>query len=199
MNYNIEKLRLRNWLKAEEAKEKITNASRDELANAIYLYLHIALDINKEELETLPWYDVIDLLYETIEVNKPFDFPILIQSNSKVDELPWKYDGDMWYGWLHLLSKSYNWSIEYIENLEVDTALALLQEIIIQDQLEKEFQWGMSEVAYVYNEATKKSEYKPLKRPLWMEKQAVVKEVPKAKIRREFIPMGNVVRWNSEK
>ena len=93
--------------------------------------------------------------------------------------------------WLHLFAKAYGWSSEYIANLEIEDGVALLQEIIVDNQLQREWEWGMNEMAYPYNQMTKKSEFKPLDRPSWMQKKY---EAPKKiKIPIHLIPLGNVI------
>lgn len=75
--------------------------------------------------------------------------------------------------------------------LDPDDGVALLQEILTDDQLEKEWQWSLSEIAYPYNPDTKKSEFKNLPRPVWMQKE-IRKPVKQIKIPASMLPVGIV-------
>lgn len=110
------------------------------------------------------------------------------------EKIGWEYSGRTWFVWLHLLASAYGWSINYIEYLDIDNAIALLQEILVDSQLKKEWEWSMSEIAYQYNEHTKTSKFVPLDRPEWM--QPISKPVKKTKIRISDIPVGLVMKWD---
>jgi hypothetical protein len=117
--------------------------------------------------------------------------PILTTKHTKEDKkLSWDYDGRTWNFYSHLLASNYGWTLEYIGKLGIDEVIAKIQEILTEEQLNKEFQWSMSEIAYPYNKSTKKSEFKPLKRPYWM--LAEVTEIKKIKILKSLLPIGNV-------
>ena len=79
-----------------------------------------------------------------------------------------------------------------IEILDIDTAIGLYQEISIDDQFEKEWEWSLSEIAFPYNQSTKKQEYKPLERPEWM-LPISPKQLPTMKMRKDMMPVGNIV------
>jgi hypothetical protein len=90
---------------------------------------------------------------------------------------------------LHIFSSTYGWDEDRIANLDIDTAIGLLQEILITEQLDHEWQFSITELAYPYNETTKKSSFRPLPRPDWMKKI-----IPKVtKIRKDFLPLGNII------
>lgn len=101
---------------------------------------------------------------------------------------PWDYEGRSWFYWSNLFAKAYGWSLEYISELEVNDAFALIQEILTDEQLDKEFTYGLSEIAYPYNSSTKKSVFKPMPRPYWMKED--IKPLKKFKYARSLLPMG---------
>lgn len=110
------------------------------------------------------------------------------------EEEPWDYEGRTWHFYSHLLAKHYGWTLEYISQLHPSDALAKIQEILTDEQLEREFQHSLSDVAYPYNSQTKKSEFHPLSRPFWMRPK--IKETPKIKIPAIYMPIG-VVDYSS--
>ena len=191
--YTPTRYRLKKWLELEDIKAKIFDAAEDgyTFANGIIDYLSAALCIPTIEFEKLPWYEVVEA-YATINAlnNLKYQFPLLKEQPNKT-KAPWEYDGRSWYIWAHALAKEFGWSLEYIAELDPDDGIALLQEILVDDQLEKEWQWGLSEVAYPYNETTKKSEFKELPRPIWMQKE-IRKPIAQAKIPASMLPVGVV-------
>ena len=66
----------------------------------------------------------------------------------------------------------------------------------MDDQLEREFYYGLSEVAYHYDAATKKSKFVPLPRPNWMRPKVEPEKVVKTPIPASMIPMGVVISDN---
>lgn len=143
--------------------------------------------------DEVPWYEFVALFSAAAQANSPtIEFPILRGSGEVDKKLPWEYDGRAWYFWLNLFADVYGWDIDTVSNLDIDDAIGLYQEIEIGRQLEKEWQWGLSEVAYPYNKSTKKSEYRPLPRPNWM-MPLVPKHLPIVKMKKSFLPVGNVI------
>ena len=184
---------LKKWLELEDIKAEIFDAAEDgyTFANGIIDYLSAALCISAIEFEEFAWYEVAEA-YATINaLNKlNFQFPLLKEQPNKTKP-PWDYEGRSWYIWANLLAKAYGWELAYIANLDPDDGIALLQEILVDDQVEKEWQWGLSEIAYQYNETTKKSEFKELPRPVWMQKE-IRKPIAQAKIPASMLPVGIV-------
>jgi hypothetical protein len=68
--------------------------------------------------------------------------------------------------------------------------MAYLQEILVNEQLDREFTWSTTEVAYPYNSTTKVSKFQPLTRPYFMHETA--KPLKIMKIPRNLMPMGEV-------
>lgn len=202
--YPLAHHKLKVWLILEDLYLRIREAAESgngaEFVDFIYSYLSAAFSIRVVDLEVCAWHDLIKAFTADHNHNRPnIDFPVLrlAKEKQKSTENGWEYSERNWFMWLHLLAKVYGWSIEYIANLEVNNAIALLQEILVEDQLDREFQWSMSEIAYPYNENTKKSKFQPLDRPEWM--QPVPKEVKTVKIRTSDLPVGLVLRWDKDK
>jgi len=199
-----ERASLYKWLQIEEIKEKIFSAveesRHDDFLNHLYWYLSIAVDMEKDWSE-LPWIELRDSFLEVEEINAPTKpFPILL--SNKNEESIWGYEGRTWYFWLNLLAANYGWNVEYIKQLDIDDAIGLLQEILLDEQKDRDFIWSTTEVAYEYNKNTKKSRLKPLDRPDWMRKSfSIVEKEPKekkTKIRRDFLPVGRIISGNKD-
>ena len=145
--------------------------NRDGLVSSLYSYVSTAFSVSTEELQLLPWYEITRAFKEIYQINIPsINFPMLRKRIKKEtnEEIGWEYPGRTWYVWLHLLANEYGWNINYIEHLDIDDGIALLQEILVNDQLNKEWEWSRSEFAYSYNQNTKTSKFIPLERPEWM-------------------------------
>lgn len=142
--------------------------------------------------EEVPWYETINAFAESANLNNiTKKFPILDGKKEKNEPLPWEYDGRSWYFWANLFSINYGWRLDEISLLDIDDALGLYQEIVIDDQMQKEWQWGLSEISYPYNQSSKKQEFKPLARPNWMLPIAPTPKI--VKLRKDMLPMGTII------
>jgi hypothetical protein len=137
------------------------------------------------------WFDDLDNFEKAVTVNLPTLKFALLNSREKSEKLPWEYEGRTWYYWLNLFSRAYGWSRQYIAMLDIDTAIGLLQELLIEEQLRHEWDWSLSEIAYPYDEKSKKSKFHELPRPDWMKK--IAPPPKKVMIRVDMIPVGNVI------
>ena len=199
--YHVAKSKLRIWLQLEETRSRILEAAgtrdNDRLVSDIISYVSVASLVSKEILGDASGWEVIGSFLIIHDLNLPkLDFPIL-KAKIKDDKDAWDYEGRIWYIWSHIFASKYGWSLEYSANLEVDDAVALIQEAIIEDQLTKEWQWSLAEIAYQYDQFTKTSKFIPLPRPDWMNASIPLQQViKKVKILKSMIPVGNVVRWD---
>lgn len=195
-SYVIERSKLRVWLQLEdiksEIKKAVDNCIYDKLDYLIIEYISTAfsVEINWMELEWLMVAEVFQIISKINSISK--EFPILRQ-NIEDKKIAWDYSGRTWYLWSHLLAKEYGWDLEYIGNFDPDDAIALLQEISISEQLQKEWEYGLSEIAYPYNSTTNTRKFEPLPRPDWMLFSSNI-EVKILKIPKRFMPVGNVIR-----
>ncbi len=193
---DIRRLTLRGWAAIDDKRRSIEDASKEGesflVSNLIFEIIEFVTS-KKLPKETF-WMDVAGIYGQVIEKNNPTKiFPILT-SKEKSKPLPWEYLGRSWYFWLNLFAENYGWSEDQVSSMDIDTAIALYQEIIISGQLENEWQYGLSEIAYQYNPSTKKSHFKPLPRPDWM--RGIVgkqKPVKTSKIPVAMMPAGVVI------
>jgi len=141
-------------------------------------------------LERIDWRIVLFLFQKIYVSLKPsIQVPFLLPHKNKDDKpVAWDYKNRNWYYWSHLLASQYGWSISDIENLKVDDGLAYIQECLVQQQLDREFTWSMSEMAYPYDAVTKKSIFKPLERPYYMLEPA--KPIRKVRMLKAYMPVG---------
>lgn len=198
--YLLRKPRFRLWATLENLKHDVLTAVEDSeinLPNLIFSYLSTAVFI-PVNFEKIYWKDVIESFYKVHGVTSTIrKIPITFnQSESKGDKDPWDYSNRLWPLYMHIIAKAYGWSDTKIAKLSVDNALAYIQEILTDKQLEKEFVWTMAEVAYVYDKSSKKSKFQPLTRPYWMITQKPNKKAPA--VPKSLLPVGNIVRISNE-
>ena len=206
VEYPLVQSRLRAWLELEEIYADIVEAAasrdRERFVSSLYSYVSVAFSVPIETLQECPWYEITRAITKMFNLNHPsFEFPMLFRKtkekiNHKITEEGWEYPGRTWYIWLHALAKEYGWSIEYIENLHLDDGIALLEEILLDGQFEREFQWSMSQNAYSYDENTKQSKFNALDRPEWM--RPVPKPEVKVQMKKSDLPAGVVLRWDRD-
>ena len=199
--YPIIKAKLRAWLVLEDFYNNILRAAdkgnREEFVSSFYSFISAALFISEKDLQSCPWYEVTRAFREIYTINRPsFDFPILHNIEHKNKDAEWDYSGRDWFNWLHLLAKEYGWDIKYIENLDLDDGIALLQEILVNEQLEKEWQWSLFEGAYSTDPTTHITKFVPLERPNWM--KPIPKPAKKMKIKASELPIGLILKWNTD-
>lgn len=199
--YSVSKPGLRKWLELEDTNKQIIDFVRDknmvEGTNSICSYLSCVIDI--ENIQSAFWKEIAEAYIKITMLCIPsIDLPLLHgKSDDRKDG--WDYDKRTWYLWSHLLASHYGWSLEYIADIDFDDALALLQEIFVEDQLQREWQWSMSELAYSYNKITQKSEYRALPRPSWMSGSSIPNDkVRPVKMPVDMMPVGVVMKWEKD-
>ena len=201
--YEVTRARLRVWLQLEDIREQIARAAdsknKDGFISLIYSYLSTALS-DDIDFSHIPWYEIAEAYVEIVDLHRPFfDFPFL-KSASNREKVPWDYEGRTWYSWSHMFAEAYNWSLEYIAELDVDDAIAHLQEIATSKQIRNEFEWMLSDKSVSYDKRGKGT-FHDLNRPDWMkgikreDKQQLGDKIP---MKKSMIPMGHIVRWQND-
>lgn len=192
--YEYTRPHLKQWLVLEDLRIKLGQAviahDRENTVKYFISIVSIALSITEETLCLCPWYEIAiayKIIFRTNLLN--YDFPFLNLSVKDKKEA-WDYDGRTWYVWSNIFASKYGWNLETIAELDVDDALALAQEIAIDEQLDREWQWASSEIAY-----QTKHGFKPLDRPDWMRYAQLRDEIPVLKIRKDMIPSGVIIRF----
>ena len=199
----LQRLPLRGWAKLEEIKKAIDDAISTKDSNNYFLALVQFIEMAsstppKIEWDKLPWFEFLSVYSDAIRINTPsLQFPVLVGEKGETKKQPWEYEGRSWYFWLNLFAKNYGWNEEVIGEMDIDTAIGLYQEILIDGQFEKEWQYSITEIAYEYQEHSKKSVYKPLDRPEWMLPLAPT-QLPIVKMRKDMMPMGNIIDMQAE-
>lgn len=198
-SYTIARLKLRKWLNFEQVQRSIIKAveskDADEFAKQLCILVSFVLDAPITEVMETPWFNLVSVYNEITELNKFHTIP-LVKYPAKEEDVPWDYIGRKWFWWVNTLAKAYGWTIPQIEDLDIDEAVSLLQEILVDQQFEREWQWGLSEVAYPYDEGSKKSKYRPLPKPAWMEKEEPLVINQKVKFKKSMLPVGRIIGEN---
>lgn len=199
--YSVSRPGLRKWLELEETNKQIVDYIRDknmvEASHSICSYLLCIIDA--DDLQSVYWKEVAEAYIQVTMLCIPsIDLP-MFQVNLDDKKEGWDYEKRTWYLWSHLLASHYGWSLEYIAELDFNDALALLEEILVEDQLKKEWEWSLTELAYPYNKATEKSEYKQLPRPSWMTGKVIpAKSMKPVRMPADMIPVGVVMKWETD-
>jgi len=187
--------KFRRWIELEEHKGQVIRAIEEgnpEFPQTLVSFLSIALGLSEKYLLRVPWWSCMMAFYDVMRQNAPrIKIPLIVESDSKKQkEQGWDYDGRSWHMYSNLLAKTYGWSLEYIANLEVSEVLPKIQEILTDEQLDREFYWSSSEVAYSYDSSSKTSKFVPLDRPYWMRPKVTAPK--KVKLLKALLPVGAV-------
>jgi hypothetical protein len=196
---SVSRPKLKVWIHLEDIRGEIKEAEdENEIVHLLFSYVSKATAISIDELELLPWYEIMDAYNSIVGLCAPMiDFPILRYEEKDVKKEVWDYDERSWYMWANTLASEYGWKLEYIAELDVDDAIGLLEEIYLSTQLEREWEWSSSEIAYPYDSRTKKSNYKPLPRPQWMQgvNDDIIKKATELKVPASYLPVGKGIKW----
>lgn len=196
------RLKLKEWARLESIKKLISEYAKRGGYEPLgeFILQAIRLCGVRWNYKKKPWYETIAVFSATQEINKPKKIPMLTANGEDIT-IPWDYPFRDWVWWLNLFASKYGWSEEQISKLDFDDAIALYQEIQVEDQMEKEWQYGLSELAYEYIPSTKKSKFRPLHRPSWMlvTKDNYKPKTPKkVKILASMMPVGNILLLDKE-
>lgn len=197
-SYSVSKAKLRKWFELEDKRNKVYKAAEkksiSDISKTLCSYISAACGELTEVIERAGWLDVATAFMQIETLNQPStQFPLFLGTGKHdiIEDIAWDYEGRSWYSILHTLASKYNWTIEYISELEVADGIALLQEILVENQLEREWWWGMSEVAYSYDKNSKTSKFNKLPRPAWMNGKAKPLEI--RKMLKSMLPVGNII------
>jgi hypothetical protein len=184
--------RFGEFLKLEELKYNIIKAAKrkeEQFPELVISYLSAAFLFPRIIFKNLRW-DLSLLLFSlaSSKSSPNTELPLLKPSKQKEHKEAWDYDGRGYALYIHLIARAYGWTEKEVCNLKIDTALALVQEIITDEQLDREFLWEMSEKSYSYNAKTKVGRAIPLERPYFMKEEA--KAPAKTKILKSLMPQG---------
>lgn len=183
-----------------EYLKKVEGRDPTAITKKVIQYIGIALAKSEEETEelvgTLSFQEVAKAFLELwnfncLETILPFVRKV---EGKKVKNPPWYYEGREVFFWIHTLACAYGWAREEILELEPEEAMAYFQEIMVNEQLEKEWEYGLSEVSRTYDQSTKQSRFVPLKRPIWM----VDREIKVVKLLKKFLPLGVAITGGKE-
>lgn len=196
--YQVDCPRLKKYLFLVETLSEISEAgiAKDHRKLASYIIDYIAIAIEEDINDDMPWYEYAGAYLSLLTLcNLDIKLPMLLYRQDENSDEAWDYTGRVWYFWAHSLASRYGWTLEYVANLTPEDAIALMQEILVEDQFSKEWEWNLSDIAYSSDKHGHIT-HKELPRPVWMTVKPKHLEIKKIKIKRDFLPVGKVVRWN---
>ena len=190
----VEQAHLKTWLLSSEIYSRFRKALTDKSFTIVPMlvteYLTLTTGLDRNFWDKQSWLDTVSALDQIVMLNVPTISASILSSKDEAKEQPWDYPQRLWYLWANAFAHAYGWELYEIEHLSIDDAIGLFQEIEFDQQMEKEFYYGLSEVAYPYNKSTKKSIFKPMPRPDWM--LPASKGIPKVMLDKSMLPMGQV-------
>lgn len=192
----MNRLNLKDWSRLDDIRQKISAEAEAGRWQTVPNLIIESILLCSGEVDDPPWMEVAELYQEAITLNQPrIRFPIFSGKEKDHKRVPWEYDGRTWYFWLNLFASKYGWSAEEISILDLDDAIGLYEEIVVDEQHEKEWEYGLSEMAYVYDKTTKTSRFKPLDKPDWMllSSDHAKKPVKKIRMPKSALPVGEII------
>ena len=195
---DIQRAKFRRWSELEDLRDQVSKAvGGKERGDKLASYLSTALDFSAPDVDNLPWLDAAQALNEILLDNAQLrTLPFMRYPSKNSSPPPYDYPGRLFYQYANLLAKTYGWTIDYIANLDVDDAMALMQEILIDQAHRHEWEWDLSERSSGYDSQTKAYKHIPFPLPDWM---IPMPPPPKVyRIPKTLIPVGNVVSYRPD-
>jgi len=198
--WQVKRARLGGFLRLQQARESINrgiqNADNGSIVDGLLEFLRVCIpDLEAKDFHSAPWWEVFVAYVAVERLNRlphAAEFAILRFPSDSHRTVPWDNPLRSVILWIHLIASTYSWAKDQIEQLWPEEAVAYVQEILADKQEQREFFHSLSEVAYRYNKATKKSTYKPLTRPAWMVMRSKGGDLVTV-IRADMVPVGNVI------
>lgn len=199
-----ERVRLGSYLRLQRVAKRLSKAAAQAdtgaIADALFEYLNACIpDLARGKFNEAPWYEVISAFSDLMQHNRirgAENFSMLVNVGAKSGKtVAWDHDDREILIWIHTIANAYKWSKSEIENLWPEEAVGYIQEILVDHQFEREFLYSLSELAYPYDKATKKSSFRPMERPLWMVAGGGRKN---DRVLKSMLPVGNVIYPDGE-
>ena len=156
----------------------------------------IKLQTKKEFIDYKP-IDVLRSVFQILNENRLRSEAVFLsppptdpnEENVKPKKKRYDYDGRFFAQWIDILASAYSWSEQEILNMNIDRITYYIQEIMVNKFHEKEWNYRLTELAYHYDATNKKSTYKPLTPPYWMNDK-IDGKIHKTKIPINLLPYG---------
>lgn len=190
----VSRARLGRFLRLESIAYRMIEVVKDSdsgaVVSAIEEYLKLATNEDIGDLRKQEWFDFFSAFASIKAMNSlGVDLPFLrYPTSARGREEPWDYHGRVSIIWIHLLASTYHWALNTIEDMTPEEAAGYIQEILTDDQFEREWQHSLSEIAYSQDKKGKYT-YHQLRRPNWMLRL----RPKKIKILKKLIPSGNII------
>lgn len=176
--------------------QDIEKAPIEEKVDVLERWLSVA---EVEDAHTLSLHDLLAVVFAVSELNRPRGRPAWELIDKVTDEPPRMrlsdYEGRALARFVHILARSYGWSFKDILEMSPEAALAHVQESLIDNHRDREWEYGLSEVAYSYDSASKTSKYKPFPPLDW--DVALIGEGPHRPVPKEIVeryyPKGEII------
>jgi hypothetical protein len=174
-------------------EEEVEARSSMGVRRAFTSYLEVGIGLSLEEVENLSFTEAGDAFLKLQNLNRLRFLPPFLRPDKEAGPdsktPPWDYEGRELYIWIHTLASTYGWSREEILGLVPEEAVIYVQEIMLDDQFKREWEYGLSGQGMIYSSRTRTSHFRPLLRPSWM----VKREPTVVKMPKSLLPMGNVI------
>lgn len=190
-------LKFGDFLRLEKCKENITESIKTLNRKTFLKTIQTIIDLQLGREVFLDAYSPDVVLYTVFEIlngnrletELQFLKPPPDDGKESKTEI-WHYPGRFYSQLIHILANNYHWELDKILQSDLNQLLFFIQEILVDAQMEREWTYGLSELAYKYNEGTKKSEFVPLMRPHWMDEKLKAGLPEKVRIPRSLLPYG---------
>ena len=117
--------------------------------------------------------------------------PTSTKTEKKPEPPAWNYPARGLNHWVHLIAKTYHWSRDEIFNLWPDEAMCYIQEILVDEYKDKEWEWELAGFGWKTDKSGISTK-NPFPAPDWA-KMASTMEIPRTNLRVDMLPVGSVI------
>jgi len=195
LEVEVPRARLGLYLRLAQAHTTISEAvkAKDIGACAVSIreYMGLVIPLSTVDLTHLSGVELLSAYVELSELNSyAIDIPMTkARIVEKQKDSSWDYAGRVLVLWVHIIASAYGWALTEIHSLWPEDAAAYIEEILVDDQLKREWEYSLSTLAYKYDKKGKGTLI-PLSRPGWMRRSG---EPRTTRIPRRLIPMGTII------
>jgi len=185
----VSRARLGLFLKLEAHLRDLNNAvkQRDSGGVVLAIYQYLLSAVEGIDPGKMKWLELMQAFFSIRNMNIiSIDLSMLkIRMAEREGSTPWDHPDRPFLMWIHLLATYYGWSLTEIESLWPEDAAMYVQEILVDEQLRREWEHSLSPVAYPADKKGK-TKFTPLPRPVWMRRDGP----KKMRIPKKLLPIG---------
>lgn len=187
---SISRLRFDGFIQLKSLEARLVEAFGKSDASTVALCFdkYIATS-TKEPIGGRDVFVLFAAIFNLNSLRSTMSFMEIVDPKQKKEEVPWDYPNRAYAVIVHKIAVAYHWSRQEILNLWPDEVFCYMQEILNDDWQAQSWEWEMAGFGWV-PEKNGSSRRNAFPTPVWAQPRTKLPE--KVKMKKEFLPLGNV-------